>query len=74
MAPETPGDFVPNDRSSGPETIKLKQAICQQLGTGSARMDRIVPRKAWKFCPGRGGGHKLEGTAGMAESEQRKSK
>jgi hypothetical protein len=69
VAPEVPGDLVPNDRSCRPETIKSKQAICQQLGTGSARTDRIVPRKAWKFCPGRKGGHKHKRTAGMVESE-----
>lgn len=63
MAPEVSGDMVPNDRSCRPETIKSKQAICQQLGTGSARTDRVVPRKAWKFCPG--SGHKHERTAGM---------
>lgn len=61
VAPEVPGDLVPNDRSCRPETIKSKQAICQQLGTGNARTDRIVPRKAWKFCPGREVGHKHKG-------------
>lgn len=65
-APEVPGVLVPNDRSCRPETIKSKQAICQRLGTGSARTDRTVPRKAWKFCPGREGGHKHKRTAGMA--------
>lgn len=76
VAPEVPGDLVPNDRSCRPETIKSKQAICQQLGTGSARTDRIVPRKAWKFCPGREGGRAQThtGTSGMVESEQGKAK
>lgn len=74
VAPEVPGDLVPNDRFCRSETIKLKRAICQQLGTGSARTDRIVPRKAWKFCPGRKVGHKHKGTASMVESQQRKSK
>lgn len=72
VAPEVPGDLVPN--VCRPETIKSKQAICQQLGTGSPRTDRIVPRKAWKFYPGREGGHKHKGTAGMVEAEQGKSK
>lgn len=58
--PEISRDLVPNDRSSGPKTIKPKQAICQQLGTGNARTDRVVMRKAWKFCSGAEGGHEYK--------------
>lgn len=59
--PEIPGDFCPDDGSSGPKKIKSKQVLCQQLGTGSTRTDRVVPRKAWKFYPGRGGRERTQG-------------
>lgn len=61
VVPEISRDFVLNDRSSGSKTIKPKQAICQQLGTGRARMDRVVTREAWKFCSGTEGRHEHKG-------------
>lgn len=74
VAREVPGDMVPNDRSCRSETIKSKQAICQQLGTGSARTDRVVPRKAWKFCPGREGARTREDSWYGSQSKENPSK
>lgn len=62
--------FCPNDGSSRPKKIKLKQVICQQLGTGSTRTDRVFQEKPGSSIWEWEGRHKHKGTAGMVESKQ----